>query len=439
VLDRALAAAGWTRAVLVGAAFICGVLSKETAVGFILALPFLHLATDHQQGRPLDRTAPAAVLASHYRVYATLFAVSAIYLWARFALFGTSIGMRRMALHFDDIHSFWQRVLAVLASLAQHIADAFWPFQNLIPSRSLGLPINAGEVLPVIALSACLFVAIMMAARCVPPAGRLVALFFLAFLAALIPVSNLLPLPGRWGQLWVSSRYLTFPLALLCLAIPFACLVADGLLAKHLPWRRWVIAGVAAAWIVASAANVRAIIPLWQNERTLGVWAIQQGAKDYWRYQNLGEYHLHARAPREAREAFRAAVKLRDDVGKNWYYLGFAEALLDNKAQAAQAFRRALELDPDIIAARINLAKLELEAGNPRVAASVLEQGVFRLKAADEPDQAGALHFTLGRAYAALGRGEDAAAQMESALKLAQNPQERAAAEAALKSARRSH
>lgn len=433
LLDRALPAAGWARPVLVSAAFIFAVLSKETAVGFLLALPFVHLALSQSRGEPLNRAALARTLAAHYRVYIALFVASALYLAARYALFGASIGMQRMAVQFEDIPSLDQRVLAVVASLAQHVSDALWPFQGIIPSRALQLPVKVMDILPAVATSACAFIAVIVAGR-TGAAGRSLALLFLAFIASLVPVSNLIPLPGRQGELWVASRYLTFPLALLCLAGPYTFRVVASLLESHGSRLQALLLAMVVAWVAASVANVRVTIPLWKNEGTLGLWGIRQGATDNWRHLSLGEYYLKTGALHEAREAFVTAAALRNDVGETWYFLGLVEAQLDNTAEAGKAFRRALSLDRDIIKARINIAKLELAAGNTGAAAEVLEGGLGRLEEADDPDQIGVLHYLLGQAYSALGRTDEAVMQLKAALARAQNPQERDAAEKALRS-----
>lgn len=434
LLDRTLPAGGWLRPLLVSIAFISAVLSKETGVGFLFALPFVHYALHRSGDGPRARTVWAEIAARNWKVYLALFVISLLYLGVRYALFGASIGMERMALQFHEIDSLDQRMLAVAASLTRHVSDAVWPFQNMIPSRSLHLPIDAVEVLPLIAAAAGIVLAVMVATRsgAAPP---VMALLLLAFVAALIPVSNVLPLPGRWGEIWVSSRYLTFPLVMVCLAAPFAIRAAETHLSRHVSRPRVLLLAIVAAWIAASVVNIRVTIPLWKDERALGLWALQQGAREYWRYQNLGEHYLRNREFQEAREAFATAVALRGDLGLNWNNLGLSEALLGNPAEAHRAFRRAIEVDPDILSARINIARLELAAGKPQAAVQVLEDGLGRHVGAEERDQVGVLHFLLGKAYAATGRADDAVAQLKAAQAQAQNPQDRAAAERALRHA----
>lgn len=432
LLDRALPGDGWARAWLIGAAFFAAMLSKETAVGFVLALPFVHLALAQREGAVPGRTLLFRTLAAHRRVYAALTAACALYLAARLALYGPALGLERVIAQFDEVGAPAQRMLAFVASYSRHVSDALWPFQRTVPSRSLQLPIRVAEVAPVIVAAASLTALILLLAR-TGSAGRRVLLLFLAFLAALAPVSNLLPLPGIPGELWVASRYLTFPLVFICLAAPCAFRLAESALARYVRRPRAVLSAVAVAWFAASFAYVRVTIPLWKDDGTLNEWAIASGAASHWRYSNLGEYYLKIRAVDKAHEAFLNAVRIRSTEGYHWYHLGLVEAALGNSELARRAFRQALELNRDIIRARIDLAKLELASGDSLAAARVLEEGVERLPHADYPGEEGVLRYLLGRAYGALGRSEEAAAQLKIASTLAQNPVDRRAAEEALR------
>jgi len=420
--DRVRPANGWKRAVLTGTAFLGAAFCKESAVGLLLALPFFHLALDRD-------------LRGSWRVYVALFSASLLYLAARFAASGASLGMERMAVQFGDIPSAAQRVLVVVASMAYYIRDSVWPFQGLTPSRALQLPIQPGDVLPVVALGAAVTAAALLAALG-GSAGRTLALLFVAFLAAVAPMSNVSPLPGRFGQVWASSRYLAFPLLLLCLTLPFAWRVAEACLAGVFTHARTLLSVLAVAWLAGSMVNVRGIIPLWANDGAMNLWAVEQGAAAHWRYGNLGEYYLKVGAHREAREALQHAIDLRGDVPGYWYHLGVADVALGDAGQAEQAFRRSLALDPNAIRSRLNLARMEMAAKHYADAAKLLEAGAAALDRADEPGNEGALHFLLGKAYAAMGRADEAEAQLRAALALAASPHERAAAEAALRSVR---
>jgi tetratricopeptide (TPR) repeat protein len=83
----------------------------------------------------------------------------------------------------------------------------------------------------------------------------------------------------------------------------------------------------------------------------------------------------------------------------------------NKRAPALDDFRRAVELRPDLVEARLNLARYMLEAGNATEAAGVLEQGL-RYDPANHW-----LHLALGDAYRLLGRPEPAIQHLEWVLR----------------------
>jgi hypothetical protein len=436
LFDRVLPGSGWKRALAVGICFLAAMLSKETAVGFMLALPIVHLAFRHP---PTSTHNPGSLIRAfvpHYPVYAALLGALALYFTARFAVSGSSLGWDEMISPARYIETFGQHVLGVAASLAQHVWSAVWPFQNVVPSRSFQLPINATVVLPVIAAGAGASAAILLAARA-GAAGRVLGLLFMAFLAALLPVANIIPLPSSVNELWASSRYLTFPLIFACLAVPFALRITAASLAKHVRHGPVLLGVIVGAWVLASVANVRVTIPLWKDDAILNSWAIQSGGPSFWRYGNLGAHYVQIGDLPRAREAFTAAIKLRDDEHTAWVWenLGIVEVHLGDRARALQAFQRAVELAPENVKCRVHLAMVQRAVGDSKLAMENLENGLNRIRASGRPDgQEGRLRHELGLAYADLGRREEAIAQLNVALALARDSQERTAVEEALRS-----
>lgn len=438
LFDRMLPGTGWKRTLAVGACFFAAMLSKETAVGFMLALPIVHLAFNHPPTSTRDLGSLVKALVPHYRVYAALLGTLALYFAARFAVSGLSLGLDEMISPARYIESFGQHVLVVVASLAQHVWGAIWPFQNIVPGRHLPLPINGMDVLPMAVASTGVIV-VALVTVCTSSAGRAPALLFLAFIASLLPVANIVPIPAvaAPNEVGVGSRYLTFPLIFACLAAPFVIRLTEASLMKHVRHGGvllWVIVG---AWVLASVANVRVTIPLWRDDVILNSWVIRQGGASFWRYGNLGAHYVLIGDLPRAREAFAAAVKLRDDEHAAWVWdnLGVVEARLGNPARALQAFRRAVELAPENVRSRVHLAMAQRAVGDSKMAVENLEEGLNRIRASGRPDgQEGRLRYELGLAYADLGRPEDAVAQLNVALALARDPQERMAVEGALRS-----
>lgn len=435
--DRLLPEGGWGRALAVGSGFFAAMLSKETAVGFILALPIVHLALLRS---PIPRGLVPLVkaLTPHYRVYAALLGALALYFAARLAATGPTLGLGEMTSPARYIESFSQHVLVVAASLAQHIWSAVWPFQNIAPGRHLPLPISAMAVLPTAAASAAVILLACLAAWR-GGAGRVAAGLFLAFVAALIPVANIVPIPAVTvpTEIGIASRYLTFPLALACLAVPFLIRAADAALMKHVRYGRALLGLILGMWLLGSAANVRVTIPLWKDDAVMNTWAIRQDGPSFWRYANLGAYYVRQGALAEARNAYLRAIELRPNYHFGWYALGAIEASLGNYESAIRAHRRALETNPDNYLNRIRLAVLERFRNRPDTAVALLEETLRRPRGPGfDPQYEGRIRLHLGSAYLDIGRTEDAATQFSRARALVRDPGDRAAAEQALQAVR---
>lgn len=110
------------------------------------------------------------------------------------------------------------------------------------------------------------------------------------------------------------------------------------------------------------------------------------------------------------RKAAEEAHEVPDDLGPDdWFELGY-QMELSEPDQARDAYRRALELDPDHVAARVNLGRLLHEKKQYKLA-----EVHYRLAVAVDPRNATA-YFNLGVALEDLARLEDAAAAYESAV-----------------------
>jgi tetratricopeptide (TPR) repeat protein len=110
------------------------------------------------------------------------------------------------------------------------------------------------------------------------------------------------------------------------------------------------------------------------------------------------------------RKAAKEAHEVPDELGADdWFELGY-ELELSEPDQARDAYRRTLELDPDHIAARVNLGRLLHEKKQFKLA-----EIHYRLAVAVEPRNTTAL-FNLGVALEDLGKLDEAASVYESAV-----------------------
>ena len=127
-----------------------------------------------------------------------------------------------------------------------------------------------------------------------------------------------------------------------------------------------------------------------------------------------GFERLQASSPADAAEAFRRAIELQDDV--DLFHFGLGEALKrqDRHVESERAFRRALDLNPEFADGQIALGFLQLSRGAPRAALGELERAVIL-----RPNMARAW---LGLAIARLAVGAIAEAEAAAQRALAIEP-----------------
>lgn len=426
--DRIWKGASWSRAFSIGVLFLAAALSKETAVGFLIALPIVHLAVDRMHPGALRLDTAAKIWTSHHKVYAALLIACVVYLLFRLAVQGPTFGMTNVMQRFSDIGSAWQRVFVVAASLAHYVADAFWPTIDQVPNRTLSLPVdNVIGLLALIAVSGIAFLLVAFARK--SAAGRVPCLLMLAFMGSLLPVSNIVPTVTYLDELQIATRYLTFPLALVCLAVYFLILSRVSVASSNLlsaPTVTWIVLGL---WILVSVAIVRVTIPKWKDEGTFFQWAISGTGATSWPYlyMNLGGYYLRVGDVERAHDAFTRAARLKvrsaPFASLIWYNLGNVEVKLGNTDQALSSFRQSLTFDPGNVYSRAGLAQVERSRGNAAVAAAVLEEGLRSLEASSRRHaDISLLYYELGLAYKELGRIEDSIAALTAARASARNP-----------------
>lgn len=113
--------------------------------------------------------------------------------------------------------------------------------------------------------------------------------------------------------------------------------------------------------------------------------------------------------PREAIPLLEEAARKEPGSAAIHFHLGYALSLAGENERAIAAFRRTLEIDPEIRAARLNLAHLLLGEGRPAEARTLLEECLKQ-----DPDDAKSA-FLLGRALAETGQWRAAAEAFEAA------------------------
>ncbi len=87
-----------------------------------------------------------------------------------------------------------------------------------------------------------------------------------------------------------------------------------------------------------------------------------------------GKVLLREGKPAEARDIYLSAVSRDDGNARAWNGLGVSNSMLGKRGDAREAYKRALDLQPEDMIAANNLAHLELEEGRSAAAVELLEK-----------------------------------------------------------------
>ena len=261
-LLAAVKLAGWRRMLTVSLCFFLAALSKEMAATLPL-LVFLVLLASRDRDIPW-REMPRHIWRQDAAMYALLLLTGIVYLIIR------KITMPGFV-HIDtgvesDFHHDIGHIAFVGQTLIFYVKMSLWPFAHLNPMHpfSPAQMTVADHWTGLGALALAVLASVTALWRRSTP-GILVV----AWLVALLPVLNILPLTivGDIGE----ERFLTLPLAFLVLG--FMRLPAPRFFSTYatLPY---LVTLVALAWLAFSVATVRITLPLWRNDYLLWNWAL---------------------------------------------------------------------------------------------------------------------------------------------------------------------
>lgn len=257
----------WLRYMVASFAFLAAALSKEMALVFP-ALAFIVIWAKEGERQPFFSYFPE-FLKRNYSLLVALLGSGFIYLLIRAQFLPVGgIGVNS----YPPI-----TLLATVGhTVAFYLKEALWPFSMMSvmhpfdPSHLSFMDMASGVAILVAYLVVIVWILFFRTTRS--------GLMLVAFLCALLPVLNILPLSiaGNLGH----ARFITLPLAFLCMAIallnPREWSVSENMK------RAWpiVASGILGGFIAFGALNINITLPLWKNNLTLWSWMYRQYPDD---------------------------------------------------------------------------------------------------------------------------------------------------------------
>lgn len=233
---------------------------------------------------------------------------------------------------------------------------------------------------------------------------------WLWFVGTLMPVIGLVQV----GSQSMADRYLYFPQVGLLIAIVWT-------VASLCVGRAGRIVGAAGLTIcvVVLAVIARAQVMVWRNTETLCLHAINKTPNNWLMQHLLGLTYLHQKRTDLAARQFAIAAQLNPGHAEISSNLGDMYALQGQYAQALEAYRRALDLEPDREGTLNNMAVILATADDPALrdgrTAVRLAQRACELTDYKHPGNL----FTLAAAWAEAGSFDQAVRLAEQARALA--------------------
>lgn len=377
----------------VGACALLAALSKEMAAVLPLVLLAWVWATDPapRLNRAFLRRATPGLLAAGLGLSA--------YLLIRFSALGylylTDTGRSL------DVGTPLQHALLVARSLAEYAVLVVFPFVALSPIHysPLPLPLDAPTTWLGLALAALVVVGLAIWARRSPQTGALAV----GGALALLPVLNLAPLELGGGA-FIAERFLTFPLALVTLA------VSRVIEPIELPWVR----GAAMVWGLAALATVQLTVPHWKNDETLWRWAVTRAPQSPTPFTNLSLVEINRGNPSAGLSLANEALARNPNEANAHSNAALALVRLGRYDEAARALRQAIALRPENALYYSNLAAVLREQGDLQASERLLLD-----EALPRDPRLWTTHFNLGLLYLRADRPDLAIVALEEALRWA--------------------
>jgi tetratricopeptide (TPR) repeat protein len=199
-------------------------------------------------------------------------------------------------------------------------------------------------------------------------------------LSALLPVSNLVPIPGSM----MAERWLYVPSMGFCL---LGGMVLNWVWTKLVVARRsgWRLGGIAAGILVTILMGWQTVRSnaVWRDDETLFRRVIERFPDSFKGHANLGKTLLDQGRMTEAKGELRKAVALKSDSPFPFLWLGEV-CLREGKLDSAQAaFSESIRKDSTFYPAYLSLGGLYRQAGRADSALAVYAEGLRHVQNAE--------------------------------------------------------
>lgn len=357
LLHASLSAARWALPAM-ALLFAAALMGKENAAGLIAAWPFWVVALAALRGAERPRAVAVELLKGWTALGAGLLLDLALRLWARGYVwqFGDGAG--------GGASDHLERIAM---SLAEQVRLMIFPFGAVDPLHTVASFDPVNHVIAAAALSGAVF------AMTRGPARPWAALG-LAAVAALVPTSNLIPIPYS-GDVYTADRYLTLPLVFVAPALA-AAVQAVFHSSSSL---RHAVAALLVVWLLGSTALIRVTLPLMKDDETFWSWVRALHPEEALARDNLADALVEKARFAEALAILEPVTRAGESDAAAWHTLARARDGLGQPALAMDAVDRAVALKPADERYWHTKAALAGKAGDLVSAESILRERVLTL------------------------------------------------------------
>ena len=333
------------RVLTIAVAFLFAALSKEMALALPACLPFYHIATLSNRPSKFPDIVRRVWLEGHGQTYIALILGGIVYLGLRYSVLGYLL--EPAIVERSDIGNTLQHIALVGLSLSQYLLLIFYPFGSLSPSHMVTIPVSlsnphawSGLLLLVLAIG----ITLVQHLRRHPNLGW----YLLAILASLFPILNVVA-TNRPTDAFFSESFLVFPIFITVLLLTVAWYRAQN------TWKlsisdsiQKIFPVIPLAWIALGIVSVVTTTGLWKNDINLwGYVLYKQNKVNQLALNNYGNGLIADGQIENALQVIQLSVKTYPDNSAGWHGLAITLSKLDRYAEAEQAEKRAIELNPN--------------------------------------------------------------------------------------------